>query len=73
MMQQTKSFNTAHQVIGIIAFIFILVQFTLGVLHHRVFKKTQNPTKFAPIHVWLGRVVIVLGIVNGFLYVPHPL
>ncbi|KAL1865689.1 hypothetical protein Daus18300_007065 [Diaporthe australafricana] len=69
MYNRTKSFNTAHQVIGIIVFIFILVQFTLGVLHHRVFKKTQKTTKFAPIHVWLGRAVIILGTVNGFLYV----
>lgn len=66
---QTKNFNTAHQVIGIIVFIFILAQFTLGVVHHREFKKTQKPTKFAPIHVWLGRAAIILGIVNGFLYV----
>ncbi|KAJ0120346.1 integral membrane protein [Diaporthe amygdali] len=67
---RTKSFNTAHQVIGIIVFIFILVQFTLGVMHHRVFKKTQTPTKFAPIHVWLGRAVILLGVANGFLGFP---
>lgn len=73
MAQQTRNFNTAHQVIGIIVFIFILAQFTLGVMHHRVFKKTQKPTKFAPIHVWLGRATIILGIVNGFLYAPDPL
>lgn len=69
MVPQTKNFNTAHQVIGIIVFIFILAQFTLGVLHHRGFKKTQKTTKFAPVHVWLGRAAIILGIVNAFLYV----
>ena len=66
---QTKNFNTAHQVIGIIVFIFILAQFVLGVVHHREYKKTQKPTKFAPIHVWMGRAAIILGVVNGFLYV----
>lgn len=64
---QTKSVNTAHQVIGIIVFVFILAQFVLGVVHHREFKKTQKPTKYAPIHVWLGRATIILGIANGFL------
>jgi hypothetical protein len=69
MARQTKNFNTAHQVIGIIVFVFILTQFTLGILHHREYKKTQKATMFAPIHVWLGRAAIILGIANGFLYV----
>lgn len=67
MAQQSKSFNTPHQIIGILVFIFLLGQFVLGFMHHRKFKKTQKPTKLAPIHVWLGRLIIVLGIVNGFL------
>lgn len=45
-------------------------QFVLGVLHHRIYKKTQSPTKLAPIHIWLGRVVIPAGIINGFLGFP---
>ncbi|KAI1085224.1 putative iron reductase domain protein [Whalleya microplaca] len=67
---RSKKFNTAHQVIGILIFIFIFVQFTLGFLHHRKFKETQQTTKLAPIHVWMGRVVIVMGVVNGFLGFP---
>ena len=64
---QSKKFNSAHQVIGILVFTFILVQFGLGFMHHRQFKKTQQKTKMAPIHVWLGRLIIILGVVNGFL------
>ena len=45
-------------------------QFALGFLHHRMYKKTQAPTKLAPYHVWLGRVVIPAGIINGFLGFP---
>ncbi|KAG8169191.1 hypothetical protein KVR01_001940 [Diaporthe batatas] len=70
LYNRTKNFNTAHQAIGIVVFIFILAQFALGVVHHREFKKTQKPTKFAPVHVWLGRATIILGIVNGFLGFP---
>lgn len=33
------------------------------------YKRTGNTTKFAPVHVWLGRVVILLGTINAFLYV----
>lgn len=45
-------------------------QFVLGYLHHRMYKKTQTTTKLAPIHVWLGRAVILGGIVDGFLGFP---
>jgi hypothetical protein len=45
----------------------MVAQFVIGFMHHRIYKKTSATTKFAPIHVWLGRVVIVMGVVNGFL------
>ncbi len=73
---QSKKFNTPHQIIGILVFVFVIAQLVLGYLHHRIYKKTQQPTKMAPIHVWLGRLVILLGIVNGFTYVhlsPFPM
>lgn len=65
---QSKSFRNPHQIIGIIVLILVLGQFILGFTHHRIYKRTQEPTKLAPIHVWLGRLVIFLGILNGFLY-----
>lgn len=36
-------------------------------MRHCKSKEDQKPTKLAPIHVWMGRLTIVLGIVNGFL------
>ncbi|KAI0438846.1 hypothetical protein F4803DRAFT_73222 [Xylaria telfairii] len=67
---RSRKFNTAHQIIGIFVFIFVIAQLVLGYLHHRIYKKTQQPTKIAPIHVWLGRIVIPLGIANGFTGFP---
>ncbi|KAI1814439.1 iron reductase domain protein [Poronia punctata] len=67
---RSKNFNTAHQILGIFIFIFAIAQLTLGFLHHRIFKKTQQTTKFAPIHVWLGRIIIPLGVANGFTGFP---
>ena len=64
---QTKNFNSPHQIIGVIVIAGLIGQFVLGFLHHRTYTKTQSPTKLAPIHVWLGRLVITLGIVNGFM------
>ncbi|KAI1462860.1 putative iron reductase domain protein [Annulohypoxylon moriforme] len=64
---RSKNFNNAHQIIGLLVFIFLFVQFTLGFLHHRKFKETKEPTKLAPYHRWLGRLVLSLGGLNGVL------
>lgn len=45
-------------------------QLFLGFFQHRIYKQTQAPTKLTPIHVWLGRIVIPAGIINGFLGFP---
>ncbi|PVH84511.1 iron reductase domain protein [Cadophora sp. DSE1049] len=67
---RTKNFDSAHQIFGIIVIAAMIGQFVLGFLHHRMYKKTQTTTKLAPIHVWLGRVVIPAGIANGFVGFP---
>lgn len=67
MFNRTKNFNSAHQILGLMVILLMIGQFVLGFMHHRMYKKTQAPTKLAPIHVWLGRIVIPAGIVDGFL------
>ncbi|TVY30509.1 hypothetical protein LHYA1_G000559 [Lachnellula hyalina] len=70
MFNRTKNFNSAHQILGLMVMVLMIGQFVLGFLHHRMYKKTQAPTKLTPIHVWLGRIVIPAGIINGFLGFP---
>ncbi|KAI5859766.1 putative iron reductase domain protein [Durotheca rogersii] len=67
---RSRKFNTAHQAIGLLVFLFTFVQFALGFLHHRNFSKTKQPTKMAPVHVWLGRAILLFGVINGFLGFP---
>lgn len=64
---RTKGFKSAHQIIGLLVIIMMIGQFVLGFMHHRMYQKTKLPTKLAPIHIWLGRVVISGGVINGFL------
>jgi len=59
--------NSAHQIFGLVIMLAVVAQFTLGFLHHRIYKRTEATTKMAPIHIWLGRVVIPAGVANGFL------
>lgn len=64
---RTSGFNSAHQIIGLLVVLVMIGQFVLGYLHHRMFKRTHSTTWMAPIHVWLGRVVIPVGVATGFL------
>lgn len=56
-----------HPIIGIVVFALIAFQPALGYVHHRQFKRTQRRTLVSYLHLWNGRVLIVLGIVNGGL------
>lgn len=56
-----------HQKIGIVVFSFISLQPMLGVLHHVLFKKHQKRTIWSHVHLWLGRVLVTLGMINGGL------
>jgi hypothetical protein len=70
---QSKQFNSAHQIFGLLIIIGVLVSFVLGYLHYRILKRTESPmTKLRPYHVWIGRIVIPAGIINGYLYVSPP-
>jgi hypothetical protein len=45
----------------------LLLQPFIGLLHHRRFISTQGQSFWTFIHLWYGRVLILLGIVNGGL------
>lgn len=66
-LQKSKSFASAHQLIGLLIIIALLFQFGLGLLHHRTWKQTKSPTKFSKIHKYLGPAIFLLGLINGGL------
>lgn len=57
----------AHPIIGIIIFGLAFFQSILGLVHHSLFPKYRLRTVWAFVHVWLGRLLITLGIINGGL------
>ncbi|KAF2728635.1 CBD9-like protein [Polyplosphaeria fusca] len=56
-----------HPIIGIVVFVCLFFQPIFGFLHHSLFKKYQTRTFWSYAHLWLGRLVITLGIINGGL------
>lgn len=56
-----------HPIIGIVVLVLIFLQPVFGWLHHMLFKKYQSRTFWSYVHIWLGRVAVTLGIINGGL------
>lgn len=47
--------------------VLLLLQPVIGLVHHYRFRKTQERGVWTHFHVWYGRGLILLGIINGGL------
>ena len=57
-----------HPIIGMVTVpCLILFQPAMGFLQHRYFRKTGGKSVFAYLHRWLGRCLIILGVINAGL------
>jgi hypothetical protein len=59
--------TNAHPIIGIVLLGVLFFQPLLGALHHRRFSKRGTRTWVSHAHLWIGRLGITLGIINGGL------
>jgi hypothetical protein len=61
--------NKLHERLGTVIFGLFLVQPFFGFVHHRqwISDKTHGFVTRLCIHKWLGRILIMLGIINGGL------
>lgn len=57
----------AHPIIGIVLVGLLFFQPLLGWIHHRTFLRTGARSGSSYGHIWVGRIAIPLGIVNGGL------
>ncbi|OCL09434.1 hypothetical protein AOQ84DRAFT_388179 [Glonium stellatum] len=67
MATNFRMLNQAHPIIGIVLFVLLFFQPLLGFLHHFMFKRHGRRMVWSYGHIWLGRVIITLGIINGGL------
>jgi hypothetical protein len=56
-----------HPIIGIVVFVLLFFQPILGFVHHVQYKKHSRRTIWTYGHLWLGRIAITLGMINGGL------
>ncbi|KAF2668862.1 hypothetical protein BT63DRAFT_480218 [Microthyrium microscopicum] len=60
-------FSNYHPIIGMILFVIIFFQPVSGALHHRGYKNHGRRGGCSYLHVWLGRIAILVGMINGGL------
>ncbi|KAL6805744.1 hypothetical protein J3E68DRAFT_22863 [Trichoderma sp. SZMC 28012] len=65
--QRSRGFHSLHQVLGFITILLLFVQLAAGILHHLKWRKTKQPTTFGKVHLWNGRIVMILGAANGYI------
>ncbi|KAL2847493.1 hypothetical protein BJY01DRAFT_212446 [Aspergillus pseudoustus] len=65
---QVDELASYHTIVGfIVVGTLIVFQPALGLLQHLHFRKTREKSAYAYIHRWFGRIMILLGIINGGL------
>jgi hypothetical protein len=56
-----------HVIIGIVLWVLVMIQPVLGLIHHSYYKKHQRRGLHSHFHIWFGRTLITVGIINGGL------
>lgn len=59
--------NTYHPILGLLVLALLLFQPPLGYMHHVIYMREGHRSIYSAAHIWLGRLVITLGIINGGL------
>ena len=67
MDPEYKGLDEGHQIIGIVVVVALFLQAALGYVHHANYKKYEGRTWASHAHLWTGRVVIVVGMLNAVL------
>jgi hypothetical protein len=60
-------FKQPHTVLGTVVCIAMVIQPVIGFLHHRYYKKYQTRGVISYAHIWYGRLIMFIGILNGGL------
>ncbi|KAG9231309.1 integral membrane protein-like protein [Amylocarpus encephaloides] len=60
-------FTNTHSVLGVAVVALFLVQPLLGLVHHHMYKRTGGRTIFSHLHIWYGRSLMLLAVINGGL------
>jgi len=57
--------HNKHPIIGLFLFVLLTIQASAGWMHHMGYEKYGGRTHWSYLHLWIGRISITLGIING--------
>lgn len=60
-------FNNAHTKLGTVVVVLLLIQPILGIMHHKYFLKYRERGAISYAHIWWGRILLTLAVINGGL------
>ncbi|TDZ12826.1 hypothetical protein C8034_v001838 [Colletotrichum sidae] len=60
-------FAQTHTLLGTVVVALLAIQPFLGYAHHAYYKKFQSRGVISHVHIWYGRALTVIGIINGGL------
>jgi hypothetical protein len=63
----TQKLSTTHAILGIFVVSALLLQPITGFAHHALYKRRGGPNAATYPHVWWGRAIVTLGMINGGL------
>lgn len=64
--EQWRAFN-GHPIIGTLVIGLLLLQPSLGYIHHKIYVEHHRRTLWIYGHIWYGRALIALAVINGGL------
>lgn len=62
-----QHFNSIHQWLGVALAATFPTQIYLGILHHRHYVVHRSRSNVSHLHIWTGRVAMLLGVLNVYL------
>jgi hypothetical protein len=65
--QMTEQLDSNHAIIGMVVISSLIFQPITGLTHHFITKNPGHRSVFTRFHIWWGRAVITLGVINGGL------
>ncbi|KIM84247.1 hypothetical protein PILCRDRAFT_404853 [Piloderma croceum F 1598] len=67
LFNKSKSFQSAHQITGLVISSLLLLQWTLGYIHHKQYPQRHRRTWITYTHLILGPSLLLTALINGFL------
>lgn len=61
----TEIYTDRHSILGTVIVGLFLIQPALGMIHHRNYASKGRRTIWSDLHVYFGRILLILSIVNG--------